>query len=171
VDKTFYEIFTVPLIHGNPKAVLQEPHAMFLSKDTALKYFGTTEVTGQILSANFSRGQEKVDFEVTGVSENMPINSHFYSDILVSSSSFPEMINNTGWSANNFITYLLLKKGTTSEVFNEKLKDFTRKYMGGDRYDAWIARGNSWEYYLQPITRIHLTSDLNGEFEANGNET
>ena len=43
--------------------------------------------------------------------------------------------------------------------------------MGGERFDAWVAKGNIWEYFLQSITRIHLTSDLNGEFEANGNET
>lgn len=171
VDETFYEIFTVPLIHGDPKTVLQEPNTMVLSKDTALKYFGTTDVMGQVLRVDFSWGEGAKDFEVTGISENMPKNSHFHYDILVSSASFPDMINNTGWSANNFITYLLLKKGTSPEVFNEKLKDFTRKYMGREQFDTWVAKGNYWEYYLQSITKIHLTSDLNGEFEANGNET
>ena len=43
--------------------------------------------------------------------------------------------------------------------------------MGGEEFDAWVAKGNNWEFFLQPITKIHLTSDLNGEFEANGNET
>jgi len=38
--------------------------------------------------------------------------------------------------------------------------------MGGERFDEWVAKGNYWEYYLQPITDIHLNSDLNGEFEA-----
>ena len=85
--------------------------------------------------------------------------------------SFPDYVNDSGWSANNFITYLLLKKGASAEAFNEKLKDFTRKYMGGKGFDAWVAKGNFWEYYLQPLTAIHLTSDLNGEFEPNGNQT
>ena len=168
VDETFYEIFTVPLINGDPKTVLKEPNTMVLSKNTALKYFGTTDVIGKVLRVNDSN--EAMDFEITGISENMPKNSHFHYNILVSSASFPDMINNTGWTSNRFITYLLLKKEASPEVFNEKLKDFTRKYMGGRQFDTWVSKGNYWEYYLQPITKIHLTSDLNGEFEANGNE-
>ncbi|GAI68062.1 unnamed protein product, partial [marine sediment metagenome] len=75
------------------------------------------------------------------------------------------------WTANNFISYLVLKKGTSKEELEEKFKEFTRKYMGGEQFDEWVAQGNFWEYYLQPVTEIHLNSDLNGEFEANGNET
>ncbi len=171
VDETFYDIFTVPLIHGDPKSVLSNPNTMVLSRDSAVKYFGTTDAVGRILRVEFSWGVGAKDFEITGVSENMPANSHFHYDMLVSLATFPDFVNETEWTANNFITYLLLKKGTSAETFNEKLKDFTRKYMGGEQFDSWVAKGNSWEYYLQPITKIHLTSDLNGEFESNGNET
>ncbi|MFC2156675.1 ABC transporter permease [Acidobacteriota bacterium] len=171
VDETFYDIFSVPLLYGNPKTVLKNPNTMVVTKDTAEKYFGIVDVVGRILKANFSEGSGPLDFEITGVSENMPDNSHFHYDLICSSASFPSYINNTGWSSNNFVTYLLLHEGSSQKAFDEKLKDFTRKYMGGERYDAWVAKGNSWEYYLQPITQIHLTSDLNGELEANGNQT
>ena len=171
VDSTFFDVFSIPLIQGDPKKVLADPNSMVISKDTSLKYFGTTDAVGKILRADFSYGPSSVDFEITGVSENMPGNSHFHYDLLASSATFPTFINNTGWSSNNFITYVVLKEGTTQLWFDEKLKEFTRKHMGAERFDAWVAKGNFWEYFLQPITRIHLTSDLNGEFEANGNET
>jgi putative ABC transport system permease protein len=171
VDSTFYDVFSIPLIHGNPKTVLTEPKTMVLSRNTALKYFGDTDVVGKVIKVDFSYGLGRTDFEVTGVSEDVPDNSHFHYDLLVSSSSFPALINNTGWSSNNFITYLLLKEGTSQAWFDEKLKEFTRRHMGGERFDAWVAKGNYWEYFLQPITEIHLNSDLNGEFEANGNKT
>jgi len=171
VDETFYDIFTVPLIHGDPKSVLTNPNTMVLSRDSAVKYFGTTDAVGRVLRVEFSWGVGAKDFEITGISENMPANSHFHYDMLVSLATFPDFVNETEWTANNFITYLLLKKGTSAETFNEKLKEFARKYMGGEQFDSWVAKGNSWEYYLQPITKIHLTSDLNGEFESNGNET
>jgi len=158
------------MIHGDPKTALQEPNTMVLSKDTALKYFGQTDVIGNVLIAS-NESEDRMDFKITGVSENVPDNSHFHYDLLVSSASFPTYINDTGWSSNSFITYLLLNEGTSRVWFDEKLKDFTRKYMGGERFDAWVAQGNYWEYYLQPITEIHLNSDLNGEFEANGNKT
>ena len=171
VDSTFFDLFTIPLIQGDPKTVLSEPNTLVLSKNTALKYFGEKDVTGKILRVDFSRDIGIVDFEITGVSEDVPDNSHFHYDLLVSSASFPDFINDEGWTSNNFITYLLLKEGTSKQWFDEKLKGFTRKYMGEERFDAWVAKGNFWEYFLQPITDIHLNSDLNGEFEPNGNKT
>jgi putative ABC transport system permease protein len=171
VDSTFFDIFSFPLIQGNPETVLTEPNTMVVSRDTALKYFGDTDVVGKTLSADFSYGLGRMDFQITGVSENVPDNSHFRYDLLVSSASFPAIINNSGWSSNNFITYLLLKEGTSKTWFDEKLKEFTRRHTGPERYDAALARGDFWDYYLQPITQIHLNSDLNGEFESNGNKT
>ena len=170
VDATFFDIFSFPLIYGDPKTVLTEPNTMVISSDTAEKYFGRTDVIGNVLIAA-DGSEDRMVFEITGVSENVPDNSHFHYDLLVSSASFPTYINNTGWSSNNFITYLLLHEGTSQAWFDEKLKDFTRKYQGGEKFDAWVALGNYWEYFLQPITDIHLNSDLNGEFEANGNKT
>jgi putative ABC transport system permease protein len=171
VDSTFFEIFTIPLVFGSPETVLTDPNTMVVSQDTALKYFGDTDVVGKTLSVDFSYGIGRIDFQITGVSENVPDNSHFHYDLLVSSASFPDIINNKGWSSNNFITYLLLKEGTSKTWFDEKLKEFTRRHVGPKRYDAALARGDFWIYFLQPITEIHLNSDLNGEFEANGNKT
>ncbi len=171
VDSTFFDVFSVPLIHGDPQTVLTEPNMMVISRETALKYFGNTDAVGKILRADFSYGIGGIDFEITGISENLPSNSHFHYDLLVSSATFPNFINDPGWSSNNFISYFVLREGASPERLEEKIKEFTRKYMGGEKYDAWVAKGNYWEYYLQPITKIHLTSDLNGEFEANGNET
>ncbi len=171
VDAPFFDVFSISLIQGNPKTVLVEPNTMVISKDTALKYFGSINAVGKILRANFLYGPGSIDFEITGISENVPDNSHFHYDLLASSSTFPTYINDPGWTSNSFITYVVLKEGTRSEWFNEQLKEFTRRYMGGEKFDAWVAKGNFWEYFLQPITQIHLTSDLNGEFEANGNQT
>lgn len=172
VDSVFFDVFTFPLIHGNPKTALIQPNTMVISKNTAIKYFGDTNVIGKVIKADLSNnGFGNIDFKITGVSENVPPNSHFHYDMLVSFVSFPTFINDTGWTSNNFISYIILKQGTSKNEFEAKLKDFTRKYMGGERFDKWVAKGNYWEYYLQPLTKIHLNSDLNGEFEANGNET
>lgn len=66
--------------------------------------------------------------------------------------TFPDFINNSGWTSNNFISYLVLKEGASKELFEEKLKEFTRKYMGGEQFDELVSKGNFWEYYLQPVT-------------------
>jgi putative ABC transport system permease protein len=171
VDAPFFEVFTFPLIDGDPQTVLAEPNSMVLSKATAEKYFGTTEIVGNTIRADFSHSTGSTIFHVTGISENVPDNSHFHYDVLVSSSTFPALLNEKDWGGTNFITYLLLRPGPSKEWFDEKLKEFTRRNLGGQGFDLWVAEGNYWEYYLQPITQIHLNSDLNGEFEANGNQT
>ncbi len=171
VDSVFYDVFTIPLVHGDKKTVLNEPNTMVITEDIAVIYFNRLDVVGEVLSVDLSYDTGVINFKITGVSENVPYNSHFHYDFLLSSTSFPDELNNTGWTSNNFITYLVLKEGSSKAGFDEKLKDFTRKYMGGVQFDEWVAQGNYWEYYLQPLTDIHLTSDLNGEFEANGNKT
>jgi putative ABC transport system permease protein len=174
VDAPFFEVFTFPLIDGDPQTVLAEPNSMVLSRTTAEKYFGTTDVLGYTIRVDFSNSTNisgSSIFHVTGISENVPDNSHFHYDILVSSSTFPDLINEKDWGGTNFITYLLLTPGTSMDRFDEKLKEFTRRNLGGRGFDEWVAKGNYWEYYLQPITEIHLNSDLKGEFEANGNQT
>ncbi len=172
VDSTFYDLFSIPLLSGKQEEVLNEPYTIVLTESTAQKYFGRTDVIGEILKVDFRQwGAPISEFKITGVSEDMPLNSHFHYDLLASSTSFPELINATGWTQNNFISYILLHEGTSREKLDEKLPEFTRKYMGGDEFDAWVEQGNYWEYFLQPVTEIHLNSDLNGEFEGNGNET
>ena len=171
VDAPFFEVFSFPLIDGNPQTVLAEPNSMILSKTTAEKYFGTTDVVGNTIRADFSNSSGSTIFHVTGISEDAPDNSHFHYDILVSSSTFPALINSKDWGGTNFITYLLLRPGTSKDWFDEKLKEFTRRNLGGQGFDEWVAEGNYWGYYLQPITEIHLNSDLKGEFETNGNQT
>ncbi|KPK83346.1 MAG: hypothetical protein AMS27_13180 [Bacteroides sp. SM23_62_1] len=171
VDSTFFDVFSVPLIYGDPKTVLVEPNSMVISESTARRYFGRTDVAGEALTVDFSYGLGEIVFTITGISEDMPSNSHFHYDFLISLTSFPDLINNTGWTSNNFISYVVLVEGTSKDSLEVKLKDFTRKYMGGESFDEWVARGNYWEYFLQPLRDIHLTSDLNGEFEPNGNIT
>ncbi|MCK4466168.1 MAG: ABC transporter permease, partial [Bacteroidales bacterium] len=103
VDSTFFDVFTIPLIHGDPKTVLNRPNTMVLSKKTAIKYFDNTDVIGKVLRVDFSRwGIGSIDFEITGVSENVPDNSHFHYDLLISLVTFPDFINNPGWTANSF---------------------------------------------------------------------
>jgi len=171
VDSVFFDVFTVPLKHGDKRTVLTEPNSMVVTEETALKYFGSTDVTGKVLILNNADNDGDVTYKITGVSESLPPNSHFHYDMLVSLTTFPRRINDRGWTNNNFVSYVVLKEGTSKEDLEEKFQDFTRKYMGGERFDQWVAQGNFWEYFLQPVTDIHLTSDLNGEFEANGNET
>lgn len=171
-DSTFFDVFTLPLIHGSAGRALSEPNTVVLTERAALKYFGRTDVIGEMLTVQFAEPRQA---EITGVAENVPENTHFRFDFLVSSTSFPGSINSTSWTDNRFISYVVLREDLGEiqlSALNEKLRTLDRKYNDRDgSYDDWLAKGNSWEFFLQPITSIHLDSDLDGEFEANGSRS
>jgi len=162
-DPEFFQMFSFPLLSGNAEKVLKEPNSVVLSSSIALKYFGKTDPMGQVLTIG------GIDYRVTGVMSDMPANSHFHFDIIVSLVNF-DGIKSTNWLANDYRTYILLNKGVSLTKFEAKLPTLIKRYMfTKGNYDQWSSTGNFWTFYLQPLSSIHLHSDLSGEFEPNGN--
>lgn len=168
-DSSLFSIFTLPMINGNPKTSLADPNAIALSETSANKYFGSTDCLGEVMEIDVPYIGE-VAYTVTGVFKDMPDHSHFHLDFVVSSTTFPEVINNNGWSSNNFITYILLNEGASYRELEEKFVNYVYDVFGGEEaYKARSAQGDYWEFFLQPLESIHLHSDINGEWETNGN--
>ena len=101
-DSNFFEVFTVPLIKGDPKTALSRPNTMVISEETAYRYFGDDNPLGKVLRVN-----EQYDFEITGVSADMPYNSHFRYDFLGSIITVRSDHWNM-WTNNDLYTYILL---------------------------------------------------------------
>jgi putative ABC transport system permease protein len=164
VDSSFTDIFTLDFIGGSPVKVLNEPGQVIIDRSTAQKYFGEEAAYGKIVMLD-----DTIALTVMGVFEDFPSQSHFHFNILISLVSFEGLYNNTNWFANNFDTYLRLENGFPEEQFEAKLPDFTDKYLFGGNYNEMADEETYWKLYLQHIREIHLGSDLNGEFESNGN--
>ena len=162
VDSTFFEIFTFPVIEGMDSKLLYEPYTAVISKSTAKKYFGKEDPINKIIR------NDTTNFKVIAVIEDVPENSHFHFNIALALTSFDGYYNNPAWFANNFRNYFLLNENYNYKDLEEKLPDFTNKYLFEGNYDKLAENGSKWEYYLQPLLSIHLNSDLRGEFEANG---
>ncbi len=163
-DADIFKVFTLPFVSGDPDTALAEPNTVVITESTARKYFSGQAALEQTLTIDGS------DFRVTGVMADFPDNSHFHFDMLRSLVTYQDQLDNTNWFANNYRTYILLREGASAAVFDAKFPDLVRNYTAaGQNYDSWLERGNYWEYYLQSLPSIHLNSDLNGEFEANGN--
>lgn len=165
VDSTFFDVFSFPLMNGDPEKALTEPNTIVLSETAAIKYFGDENPLNQVLLINGDQ-----EFKVTGVMKDMPEHSHFHFDLLLSLVSFERRLNDIWWN-NNFKTYIVLRDDADPKELETKFPEFIRKHLGegNDSWDEWLAEGNNWEYFLQPLASIHLNSNLNGEFEANGN--
>ncbi|HKL67915.1 MAG TPA: ABC transporter permease [Bacteroidales bacterium] len=168
-DSSLFTIFSFPMISGDPGKALAEPNSVSISESTAQKYFGSSDCLGEVMELDVPYFGEIV-CTITGVFRDMPGNSHFHLDVVVSSVTFPDLITNRGWAANNFITYLLLEEGASCRDLEKKFTQYVYENFGGEEaYKKRAAEGDYWEFFLQPLERIHLYSDVNGEWETNGN--
>jgi putative ABC transport system permease protein len=177
-DSTFFKVFPVRVIEGNPAKALTEARSLAISESIARKYFPDGNALGQLLTLdNVKTGK------VTAVFEDLPDNTHFHYNILISMvGDWP--VARTALSQDfltgDFSTYLLLKEGTDARVLESKLPGFVQKYMGkamglalGMEFslEQFQKAGNIYEITLMPLRDIHLHSNLVGEAEPNGNIT
>jgi len=109
MDSTAFEVFSWKMLAGNPLTALKAPNSIVLTKSVARKFFGNTNPVGQSL-----KGDNAINFLVTGVMEDVPSNSHFNFTGLISMSTFriwrPEIFD--AWGYVDFYTYFLLKEST-----------------------------------------------------------
>jgi putative ABC transport system permease protein len=158
-DASFFEVFAFPLVKGEPRTALRDPNAVVLSESLAARCFGAEDPLDRMIEVQVV-GQT-VSHKVTGVMRDVPRNSHFRFEMLISMSTlYPAP--STGWTSNNHATYLLLAPGVTRSQMEEKLVEIDRVYFeGGRQHIPWI-------WTLEPITRIHLHSDLVTGNQPNG---
>ena len=83
-DPTIFRVFTFPLIRGDAESALMNPHSVVITEAMAEKYFGDEDPMGRILETDPYNTGEKMLFQVTGIAKNVPRNSHFHFDILIS---------------------------------------------------------------------------------------
>ncbi len=162
-SEDFFEVFSVKLLEGVDSLVLKEPYKMVMSKSMARKYFGDDDPVGKTV-----RGNGRDDYEVVGVFEDLPANTHMKINALTSFATFEKWINNpeqmTTWQWDGFMTYVMLRKGTDPKAFEAKIPAYVQKREGErlKRYNADMV------FNLQALSDIHLDSDFIGEFKPNG---
>jgi putative ABC transport system permease protein len=171
VDPNFFEVFTLPLIQGNPATALIEPNTIVITKEQARKYFGEEDPINKILE--FTDAKEQ--YKVTGVIDKVPANSHFHFDLFASMEGLAHAKENN-WMESNYFNYLVLAEGTDQKEFENKLPAIIKKYMGpqveqmGMSFEKFKENGNEIGIFIQPLTDIHLHSDFasQSELEAGG---
>ncbi|HEV2354493.1 MAG TPA: ABC transporter permease [Puia sp.] len=169
-DSDFFRVFPAKMREGDAISALQKPFTVVLTESTAKRYFGSSRAAmGKVLLMD---GELRAT--VAAVCADLPDNSHMAYDLILSLASFPlQQPNYTGFST---YTYLLLKPGADPAVLESKLPLIVDKYVSGEiarsfgmSYEQFKAAGNAYHYYLQPMRRIHLISDLEAEIRPNGN--
>jgi putative ABC transport system permease protein len=160
-DSSFFKLFTIPFIYGDPETALEVPRSIVLTESVATKYFGDEFPVGKVLRYN-----DQADLTVTGVCEDYPDNSHFTFQALISYSTLVEFQGerwmNT-WGNFAMYNYIMLDEQANLESLMAKMPAFFEKYMSEEIQEADIR----FELYLQPVTSIHLHSNLMAEIGNN----
>jgi putative ABC transport system permease protein len=157
-DSSVFEVFSFPLIKGNPKTALRRPNTIVVTKDFAERYFGEEDALGQTLTFDAQN-----EFQITGVLSNVPSNSHFTFDFLVSMATYSNP-RRDDWQWNQYYTYLLLNDGASPEAVAAKFPALLRTHI-----DEKLAA--DYAPSLQPLTDIHLHSNLFREMQTNSDIT
>ncbi|MEA1898084.1 MAG: ABC transporter permease, partial [Bacteroidota bacterium] len=158
VDSSVFNVFTYDLVAGDPEVILNMPNSMVVTRSFAHRYFGDTNPVGKSIQT-----EDEETYSITGLMEDVPLNSHFRFSALVSRNTLPEQFGG-GWGNFGVFTYLLLNEKTDYKQFEGKLKEMYDKYMA----DIFEQFNIKVVYGLDPISKIHLYSKYEGEPEPTG---
>ncbi|HYV55328.1 MAG TPA: ABC transporter permease, partial [Chitinophagaceae bacterium] len=149
-DSTFFQVFSFNLLKGNPDKALTEPNSVILTQSSANKYFGTEDVIGKTLTIN-----NKAEYKITGLLQDMPSNSMIQFDFLGSFSSLDASKEQIWWSAN-YQTFLLLTPHANVKSLQEKTYALVNKELASEL----TGKGDYVKYNFTPLTDIYLKSEV-----------
>ncbi|MEM6841776.1 MAG: ABC transporter permease [Bacteroidota bacterium] len=150
-DSTFFQVFDFSLLQGNPNTALVAPFSIVLTKDAAKRYFGDKDPLGQRL-----RMEGEYDLTVTGVMQNIPENSNFTFDILLSLSTRLEKLYPEGseqWGNFGYQSYVLLSEQANSIIAESKLPDLLAKYTDNEEEGVSM----TYQLFLEPLSDTYFS--------------
>jgi len=151
-DTSFFDLFTFPLISGDPATALSEPRTLILTESFAKKIFGNENPVGKQI--DYIRYANPITFEVTGVMKDLPKRSHLQFTTLTSYATRSNPGYDQSWG-NSLMTYLLLNNRADAADLESKFPAFLERVIPEDK--VWA--GGRLDLYLQPLDEIHLESN------------
>ncbi len=170
-DSTLFEVFTLPMIWGDPKTALTEPNSIVITESVARKYFNRTDVVGETLTLDNTRSRK-----ITGVIKDLPSNMHFQFTSFLPLVEDKYALEETWAGSQNWNTYLLLKDGANVDEVVPLLNKMLDRHLGpqlkaiiGKSLDEFNREGNFFKASLTCLPDIHLRSNRIGELNGSGN--
>lgn len=154
MDSTVFDVFSWDLIKGDPKTALAAPYSIVLTETTARKYFGDEDPMGKSLKGSESAGRSSAgDYTVTGIMKDVPSNSHFRFNALLSMSTFkksrPDVFD--AWGYVDFYTYFIVNETFQQTAFEKKIPAFIARTRKEPDSQYTIA--------IEPLKDVYLRTD------------
>lgn len=157
VDTGFLQMFSFPMVSGNPNTALNDMHSIVLTQSCAKAFFGSEDPMGKIVKI-----ENKDNFTVTGVVKDLPNNTRFKFEYLLPWSYLvARNEDDSSWGNNSTRNYVLLKKNATYASVAPKMKVLKQKYEEE-------AKKDKWEMFLYPVSRWRLYSSFTNGVEDSG---
>jgi len=173
-DSNFFRFFNFKLVVGHADTVLNDKGKLVITESAARRYFGyagegDTSPIGKSLTL-----AQGYTVKVSGIAKDPPLNSHFHFTMVLSLNSWDEA--NTGnWITGRVVTYFKRQpdipiESVTSlfDILIEKNVSRELEQLNHIDLDEFKSQGNDLQFFAQPLTDIHLTSQLSDEIEVNG---
>ena len=157
VDTGFLQMFSFPMLKGDPSSALNDRHSVVLTEKTAKSLFGNEDVMGKTIKI-----ENKENYTVTGILKDLPHNTRFGFDYLLPWSYIKYREGqDLGWNDNSTPTYLMLKPNANYASVALKIKGLKQKYSDE-------ARSMKWELFIYPLDRWRLYSSFTDGVEDGG---
>lgn len=157
-DSTFFDVFKMPFVRGDAATALDRPENVVIDESSAVTYFGTKDALGKTFEL------QDMQFVVTGVFKDLPVNTHFQTSMVLSISAakpfYPDWILKDP-SGTSLYTYIRASDKLNTDAFEAAITKQISKNWG------WDGDGAP-KYSLQPLLSIHLQSSLAQEINVNG---
>ncbi len=175
-EQDIFDVFTIPLIKGDPQTVLENPNSLVLSESMVLKYFGDEDPMGKLMKV----GSDREAYQVTGIMEDVPKNSHLHYDFLASyitlKGRYPYsrdgsdyFFGTTNFSDNVTHTYMRLAKNANPVDIAARIPGFLDSHLPTYEDESGdIVHPHQWNNILmRKVIDIHLHSHTMNELEPN----
>jgi putative ABC transport system permease protein len=162
-EQEILEVFSIPLLQGNPKSALEAPFTVVLDEFLAQKYFGSQDPIGKSLRLTLDK---TYDFHVTGIMRKIPSNTVIRTPMIASFATLSQTHREamTHWDSWGMITtFVRLREGVGPQALDQKITDVARSHLPEDEKEA--------SYYLQSLSKIYIdnaTHGMNNDLDTSG---
>lgn len=161
-EREFFSIFDFPLLRGDQQTILSEPNTAIVTERIAKKYFGDADPIGQVIRLTNRFDNTRLDFRITGILRDLPVNTDRKQEIYVSYhnlDAFHGSFDDTNWYQTSSILqcYVLLKPGVALGTVDNMLPAFSEKYYNRSRA--------GFHFSFQPLRDIHFNTAIDGKVD------
>ncbi|MDJ1473183.1 ABC transporter permease [Xanthocytophaga flava] len=158
-EPQYFDILDFPFLEGDKKTALTQPNSAVITQKLADKYFPGENAIGKVI-----RFDNKLDFKITGILQDLPPNTDRRHEIFLSYSNLKDqskfLAADDSWGGvySDLQCFVLLKPGVTEATVEKALPGMSKKYYKGK--DA-----TGFQFRLQPIADIHFNPNMDGYVE------